>query len=394
MSPQNEIIPEETTRVLAFLNVDTSSWPAWLSASWPHVVKWSLVLLSVLFIWIVSTGVKHAIRYIGKKVTSREKEFEGSAWDLTASIARPLALLLMLPLPLGLAGFDWRALVEARGPGAMAAVAILFFALMGANMISRSLRKFGEKAHTHTGADDTLIAFSASLIKYLIFAVAIVMALIQLGFPAASLAAVLGAAGLAIGLALQDTLKSVAAGVMLAVFRPFRIGDTVTLAGLDGEVTNITPFTTSLKQFDNKIVSLTNDKVWGSPLVNHTLQPFRRIGLNFGIAYEDDIDRALQVMRSVAENHPQVIGYMPIWVGVQSLGDWAVNIRLTAWVATGNNAQVQADLLKNVKLAFDRAGISIPYPTSTQYQGEPAARQDAPEDDDTPRPATGRDISG
>lgn len=388
-------IPAETTRLLTQLNIDTSTWPVWLATSWPHMVKWSLVLGSVLLIWLLATAVKHIVRFTGKLMTPKDKDFEGSAWDLTASVARVFALILFCPLPLGLAGYDWRALVETRGPGAMAAVAILFFALMGANMISRSLRKFGEKAHTHAGADDTLIAFSASLIKYVIFAIAIVTALIQLGFPAASLAAVLGAAGLAIGLALQDTLKSVAAGVMLAVFRPFRIGDFVTLAGLDGEVTNITPFTTSLKQIDNKIVSITNDKVWGSPLINHTLQPFRRIDLSFGISYDDDIDKALQILRNAAENHPQVIGYMPIWAGVQSLDDWAVTLRLRAWVATPNNMQVRADLLKGIKQSLDKAGITIPFPTSTQYQAELPKREAQAEDHETPLPpASGRDASG
>lgn len=389
-------IPADTTRLLAQLNIDTSTWPVWLAASWPHMVKWGLVLASLVLIWLLATAVKHTVRFTGQRVTPKDKAFEGSAWDLMASVARVFALILFSPLPLGLAGYDWRALVETRGPGAMAAVAILFFALMGANMIARSLRKFGEKAHAHAGADDTLIAFSASLIKYVIFAVAIVMALIQLGFPAASLAAVLGAAGLAIGLALQDTLKSVAAGVMLAVFRPFRIGDFVTLAGLDGEVTNITPFTTSLKQIDNKIVSITNDKVWGSPLINHTLQPFRRADLTFGISYDDDIDKALQILRDAAENHPQVISYMPIWAGVQSLDDWAVSLRLRAWVATPNHFQVRADLMKTVKQSFDRAGITIPFPTSTQYQVETPQRdkRQAEDGETTLSPPAGRDTSG
>lgn len=389
-------IPNETAQLIALLNIDTATWPAWLSAAWPHIVKWSLVLLSLLVIWLIATAVKHLVRFTGKRLTSKEKDFNGSAWDLTASVSRVFALILLSPLPLGLAGYDWERLVETRGPGALAAVAILFFALMGANLIANSLRKFGEKAHAHAGADDTLIAFAASLIKYLIFAIAIVTALIQLGFPAASLAAVLGAAGLAIGLALQDTLKAVAAGVMLAVFRPFRIGDYVTLADLDGEVTNITPFTTTMKQIDNKIVSLTNDKVWGSPLINHTIQPYRRLDMLFGVSYGDDLDKALGILRAAAENHPQIIGYMPIWAGVQSLDDWAVTLRLRAWVPTDALLQVRADLLKIIKQDFDRDGITIPFPTSTQYQsdipvkepGEDAAR------DDRPRPLTGQDNSG
>lgn len=365
-------IPTDTGGLLELLNIDTTTWPAWIAAAWPEFFKWTIVLLSVGVIWLLATLVKYLVSLIGKWATPKERSFEGSAWDLTASISRVFALILLSPLPLGLAGYDWRALIEQRGPGALAAVAILVFALMGANMISRSLRRFGEKAHTHAGADDTLIAFSAALIKYVIFTVAIVMALIQLGFPAASLAAILGAAGLAIGLALQDTLKSVAAGVMLAIFRPFRIGDFVTLAGLDGEITSITPFTTSLKQGDNKIVSVTNDKVWGSPLINHTLQPFRRVDLIFSVSYEDDLDHVLQVMRAAAEQHPHVIPYMPIWAGVHSLDDWSVAVRLRAWVATGNFFQASADLRKGVKQAFDREDISIPYPIQVEYQHEGA----------------------
>ncbi len=388
-------IPTDTSRLLAQLNIDTSTWPAWAAAAWPHAVKWGLVLASVLLIWILATGVKHAVRFAGKLRTPKDKDFDGSAWDLTASVSRVFALILFSPLPLGLAGYDWRTLVETRGPGALAAVAILFFALAGANMIARSLRKFGEKAHAHAGADDTLIAFSASLIKYVIFAIAIVTALIQLGFPAASLAAVLGAAGLAIGLALQDTLKAVAAGVMLAIFRPFRIGDYVTLADLEGEVTNITPFTTTMKQIDNKIVSLTNDKVWGSPLINHTIQPFRRLDLYFGVSYSDDLDKVLEILQHAAESHPKVISYMPIWAGVQSLDDWAVTLRLRAWVATPDFLQVRADLTKNVKQSFDRSGITIPFPTAIEYQGEllvkePNAERETP---DLPTPP-GRDTSG
>ena len=387
-------IPSDTSRLLALLNIDTSTWPAWAATAWPEVFKWSLVLGSVLLIWLAATCVKHLVRFTGKLRTPKDKDFDGSAWDLTASVSRVFALILFSPLPLGLAGYDWRTLVETRGPGALAAVAILFFALAGANLIARSLRKFGEKAHAHAGADDTLIAFAASLIKYVIFAIAIVTALIQLGFPAASLAAVLGAAGLAIGLALQDTLKAVAAGVMLAIFRPFRIGDYVTLADLEGEVTNITPFTTTMKQIDNKIVSLTNDKVWGSPLINHTIQPYRRLDMLFGISYGDNIDKALEVLNQAAEAHPKIISYMPIWAGVQSLDDWAVTLRLRAWVATPDMIQVRADLIKGIKQSFDQAGITIPFPTTTEYHSEMPSPAAATREPKEAPPLASRDPSG
>ena len=348
------------------LGLDTSGWPLWAAAIWPDTVKWGLVIASVGLIWLVASLVKFLILLTGRRLTPKDQPFEGTSWDLAASTGRFFGFILLMPLPLGLAGYDWHGLVEKHGPGAFAASVILVAAFVIANTLSRSLRRFGAKAHAHSGADDTLIAFSASLIKYIIFAVAIVFALSQLGFPAASLAAVLGAAGLAIGLALQDTLKSVAAGVMLAIFRPFRIGDYVSVAGLDGTITNITPFTTSLRQIDNKIVSITNDKVWGDPLVNFTAEPQRRLDLFFDIAYETDLDHALKVLRETVNAHEHVLQKETTWTGVHELADWSVKLRLRAWVATSDVVDIRADLLRIVKLSFDREGISIPYPHQVQ----------------------------
>ena len=350
------------------LAIDTSGWPAWAEAIWPNAVKWGLVLASVAVILIVSSIVKRAVLFVGHRLTKNKEEFENSSWDLAASASRFLAFFILLPLPLGLAGYDWRALIDKHGPGVFGAVAVLVVAVVAANSIANSLRRFGARAHAHSGADDTLIAFSASLVKYIIFAIAFVFALSQLGFPAASLAAVLGAAGLAIGLALQDTLKSVAAGVMLAIFRPFRIGDYVGVAGLEGTITNITPFVTSLRQIDNKIVSITNDKVWGDPLINFTAEPQRRLDLFFDISYDDDIDKALELLLDTANNHPHVLQKSTTWAGVHALADSSVQLRLRAWVATADFLQIRADLYKSVKQTFDREDITIPYPHQVQIE--------------------------
>ncbi len=347
--------------------IDTSTWPRWAALLWPEAARWGLVLASVVLIWLLAAMVSRLVSFTGRRLTPKSQAFEGSTWDLAASVARLFSFILMTPLPLGLAGYDWRNLVTKHGPGAFAAVMILVVALVIANALSRSLRRFGAKAYHHAGADDTLIAFSASLIKYIIFAIAIVFALSQLGFPAASLAAVLGAAGLAIGLALQDTLKSVAAGVMLAIFRPFRIGDYVGLAGLEGTITNITPFTTSLRQIDNKVVSITNDQVWGAPLINFTAEPQRRLDLFFDVSYDDDLDDALAVLRDTVNLHDHVLQKDTTWTGVHELRDWSVRLRLRAWVATPDFVQIRADLHKMVKQAFDREGITIPYPHAVEY---------------------------
>lgn len=353
----------------AFLtDIDTSAWPGWAVAVWPDAVKWGLVVASVALIWLISSLIKFLVLFLGRRMTPKDQPSESTPWDLAASTARFFAFILLMPLPLGLAGYDWRSLVNERGPGAIGAVMILVIAFVLANTISRSLRRFGQRAHAHSGADDTLIAFSASLIKYIIFAVAIVFALTQLGFPAASLAAVLAAAGLAIGLALQDTLKSVASGVMLAIFRPFRIGDYVGVAGLEGTITNITPFTTSLRQIDNKVVSITNDQVWGDPLINFTAESQRRLDLYFDVSYDDDLDNALKVLRDTANAHNQVLQKDTTWTGVHELADWSVKLRLRAWVATSDFVDIRADLYKDVKNAFDREGITIPYPHQVQIE--------------------------
>ena len=343
------------------LQIDTTGWPPWAATIEPYVEKWGIVLLSAVAVWLVAGLFRRLVLLIGKKAISKDKEFEGSNWDLAASITRVFALILLSPIPLGLAGYDWEAMVEQRGPGALGAVAILVVAVIIANGVARSLRRFGRKAHRRAGADDTLFAFAASLFKYLIFAVATVFALTQLGFPTASLAALLGAAGLAIGLALQDTLKAVAAGIMLAIFRPFRIGDYVSAAGLDGEVIDITPFLTQVKQIDNKIVSITNDKVWAEPLINHTRQTRRRLDLYFDISYDDDMDLAMRLVREVADAHPRILANDETWVGIHALASSSVQVRLRAFVATPEFVDVRADITKAVKEAFDANGVTIPF---------------------------------
>jgi len=360
--------------------IDTSGWPPWAAAIEPIFEKWGIVVLSAVVIWIVAGLMRRLVLLIGQRAISKDKEFEGSNWDLAASVTRIFALILLSPIPLGFAGYDWEVLVEKRGPGAVGAVAILVIAVIVANGVARSLRRFGRKAHRRAGADDTLFAFAASLFKYLIFAVAIVFALTQLGFPTASLAALLGAAGLAIGLALQDTLKAVAAGIMLAIFRPFRIGDYVSAAGLDGEVIDITPFLTQVKQIDNKIVSITNDKVWAEPLINHTRQTRRRLDLYFDISYDDNMDLALGLVRDVANAHPRVLAKDETWVGVHSLASSSVQLRLRAYVATPEFVDVRAGITKGVKEAFDANGVTIPFPhqVNVPYKGKADTTETGP----------------
>lgn len=195
-------------------------------------------------------------------------------------------------------------------------------------------------------------------------------AMTQFGFAPGSLIAIVGAAGLAIALALQDTLKAVAAGFMLAAFRPFKIGDWVQIGDREGEVYEITPFNTAIKQVDNKVVLLTNDRVWGDAIVNHTKMPRRRLNLFFGVHYDTDLDRALDVLKEIANKHILVQQKTDTWVGVHELGDWAITLRLRAWVPAREFVQVRADITKSVKQTFDRVGIEIPYPHQVELVKE------------------------
>jgi small conductance mechanosensitive channel len=348
------------------ISFNPATWSLSSDVFGPELLKWSLVIGAGILVWVVAALTRQFIAWLGRRAIRNAAEFEGSSWDLGASISRFAVLAALAPVPLTLAGFDWQGFLAARGPGLFAALAIVFMAVVVANWTARAMRSFGRRAHQRTGTDDTLFAFAASFLKYAIFAVAILLALTQLGFPTASLAALLGASALAIGLALQDTLKAVAAGILLAIFRPFRIGDFVSLAGLDGEVQDISPFNTSLKQTDNKIVVVSNDQVWSEPLVNHTRQAYRCVDVSVDVAYEDDLEKALEVLKDTANSQVSVLQKEKTWVGVQALGDSGVRLRVRVWCATRDFVDVRSNLLKHIKLAFDREGLTIPYPHQTQ----------------------------
>ncbi|OYW88208.1 MAG: hypothetical protein B7Z22_02920, partial [Hyphomonas sp. 32-62-5] len=182
------------------------------------------------------------------------------------------------------------------------------------------------------------------------------------GFDTASLLAIVGAAGLAIALALQDTLKAVAAGVVIAIFRPYRIGDVVEIAGQTGTVADITPFTTVLNTLDNREIVVTNDKAWGDVIINITARSLRRLDLLFSIDYDDDPELAIRVIRGVLEADKRIRTEPPIWVNVVELASSSVDLRARAWVSTPDWWDTRCDVILRVKQAFDANGITIPYP--------------------------------
>ena len=210
--------------------------------------------------------------------------------------------------------------------------------------------------------DAMLAGFLGSLVKYVILAVTVLAVLSRFGVQTASLIAIFGAAGLALGLALQGTLSQLAAGVMLLLFRPFKVGDYIDTGGAAGSVKAVGLFTTELATPDNVQIIVPNGDVWGSTVHNYSFHPTRRVDYLLGIGYGDSIDKAMQAITDViaadARCHtdpaPQIV--------VGELADSAVNIIVRVWADAGDYWGLKFDLTKRFKEAFDTNGISIPFP--------------------------------
>ncbi len=346
---------------------DTSFLPDELSAIAPQLWLAALFILLVLVAYIAGYIVKRFVRFLARRAYHNKEKFVGSSWDLAAPVIQLLVMLLTFTGGAEQIGFDFGDQIVGFWPKALAGLVIIGGAVMLATWVNRSLRAYGDRAHVRGRVDDTLISFSASIIRYVILGIAVLMAMTQFGFAPGSLIAIVGAAGLAIALALQDTLKAVAAGFLLAAFRPFRVGDWVQIVDHEGEVAEITPFTTSIREVDNKTVHMTNDQVWGSAIVNHTREARRRLDLYYDVHYDTDLDQALDVVLKIANEHPRVMLKDQTWVGIHKLGDWSIVIRLRAWVPSREFVQVRADITKAVKQTFDKVGIEIPYPQQVEH---------------------------
>lgn len=355
---------------LTHLPLNTQNWPNWMQSMAPQVWLISIILALTLGAYLIGYAAKRVVRLLGRRAYDSEEQFVGSSWDLAAPVVQLLVFLMAITAGSGALGFTFSEQLVGYWPKALAGLIIIGAAVGLSTWINKSLRSLTERAHGKARMDDTLVNFAAAIIRYAILGVAIIMAMIQFGFAPGSLIAIVGAVGLAIALALQDALKAVAAGFMIAAFRPFRIGDWIRIGEEEGEVSEISPFNTTIKQVDNKLVFYSNDQVWGSPIVNFTRHPRRRLDLYYGVHYDTDLDHALAVLIRLANDHPLVTQKTDTWAGVHDLGDWAITLRLRAWVPTKEFVQVRADLTKGVKQVFDREGIEIPYPHQVEYVRE------------------------
>jgi small conductance mechanosensitive channel len=220
----------------------------------------------------------------------------------------------------------------------------------------------------HPRIDDTIGSFAASIVRWLILLITVIAVLQLFGIQATSLVAVLGAGTLAIGLALQGTLSDIAAGVMLIIFRPYKMGQYVDIGGTSGTVKDLNIFVTELVTPDNVQIIMPNGKAWGTVITNFSAHSTRRLDLTFGIDYGDDIDKAVQIILDVANADERVHSDPEPWVRLTNLGDSSVDLGVRLWCDAANYWELKFHMLKSVKEAFDAGGISIPYPHSVEIQ--------------------------
>jgi small conductance mechanosensitive channel len=263
------------------------------------------------------------------------------------------------------------------------AAAILFVGMWLAGALASGVRRAAKR---NPRFDDTLAAFFASLVRYGLMALVIIAVLDRFGVQTTQIIAVLGAATLAIGLALQGTLSNVAAGVMLMLFRPYKLDDFVEIAGQKGVVKDINIFTTELASLDNVKIVLPNGQCWGAPISNFTAHDTRRAEMTFAVGYEADLNEALAVIEATVKADPRVLATPAPLVKVTALGDHGVTILAHVWTKTADLLAVKMDAIKAVKEALDRAGVPIPFPTQVAYHFEVGRLDGVPKAPQAPPP--------
>jgi small conductance mechanosensitive channel len=250
------------------------------------------------------------------------------------------------------------ALVSTWGLRVVGAIALLIVGRLVAGMVRKGMTRVMKRSN----ADETLIPFVSSMVYYLVIAFDVIAVLGVIGIPTASFVAVLGAAGLAVGLALQGTLSNFAAGVMLLVFRPFKAGDLVEAGGQLGIVKAIGIFTTTMNSLDNKRVIVPNSVLFGGVIVNYDGNDTRRVDMVMGISYTDDIGLAIDTISGIVGAHPLVLPEPEPRVAVSNLGDSSVDLVVRPWGRPADYWTVCFDLTRQMKEGLEAAGCSIPFP--------------------------------
>jgi small conductance mechanosensitive channel len=234
--------------------------------------------------------------------------------------------------------------------------------LVAGRWVARIIRNATEKVMSRSNVDTTLIPFVGNLVYFALITFVILAALAHLGVQTTSFIAVIGAAGLAVGLALQGSLANFAAGVLMLIFRPFKVDDFIEGAGVSGVVEEINIFTTHLRTLDNKTVIIPNAKITGDNITNYTRKEKRRVDLVVGVSYKDDIGNVKRVISDVLGGDARVLKDPAPTVAVLELGESSVNFAVRPWVSTADYWNVYFDTTENLKKRFDAEGIHIPFP--------------------------------
>ncbi|GAA5188640.1 mechanosensitive ion channel family protein [Ferrimonas gelatinilytica] len=270
---------------------------------------------------------------------------------------------------------------------------IMVFAmvLLAAILASRLVRKMVSKAVHHERSKlSTLVReFLVGITGRVVMVIGVLWALAQVGLDLAPLLAGLGVAGLVVGFALQDTLSNFASGMMILIYRPFDVGDYVEAGGVAGKVFHMSLVNTTIKTFDNQVFMVPNAKIWGDTIKNITAERLRRVDMEFGISYEDDINHAERLLESIVTEHPAVLPTPAHTIKLHRLGESSVDFIVRPWVRTDDYWDVYWDITRAVKARFDEEGISIPYPQRQVHMSPtPEVRTPPPElpssDDATP----------
>ncbi|PUE67732.1 mechanosensitive ion channel family protein [Arcobacter lacus] len=246
-------------------------------------------------------------------------------------------------------------------------VALLIF-FIGKWIVNKIVAILGKVLRRINGIDETLVKFLENIVYYALLTVVIIAALNKLGIATTSFLAILGAAGLAIGLALKDSLGNFASGVMIVIFKPFKVGDNVIASGVTGIVTEVTIFNTVFLTADNQKIIVPNSSITAGSITNVNANDTRRVDIIVGISYEDNIKHAKEVLANIINENSKVLKDKAVGINVTELADSSVNLTINVWVKSSDFASTKAELLESIKTTFDEIGISIPYPKQEVYQ--------------------------
>ena len=262
-------------------------------------------------------------------------------------------------------GYDWNQLLDLLqtkgvdfGINLLIALAIFYFGKMVIRLVVRGLRKVMRRQEV----EKTLETFVCNLVSMVLLVVVIIAAIGQLGIETTSFIAIFGAAGLAVGLALQGSLSNFAAGVLIVLFRPYKVGDFVEAAGISGVVEQVQILTTVLKTGDNKQIIVPNGQIMDSIITNYSANDKRRVDMVVGVSYDDDLDKVRSTIQELVAADERILAEPACTIAVSALADSSVNFVVRPWVNTADYWGVMFDLTEAIKKRFDKEGISFPFP--------------------------------